>query len=184
MDMMETQAQSSQLKQIPDVSTKTKLWGGIIALAVVGIVIYGILTSEQRIELPTMLGTFTLTDQLTGDAAARMIDHLHGKGVTPTENLIGFYSGEGGRATLYVSRYTNESEPAQAMERMAKRVRQGNPIFGDYKERTVAGKRVAECYGMDQLHYFFSHGVTLYWLGVDPARAEKTIEELIRIVAN
>lgn len=162
---------------------KKKLWAIGITLAVVGIVIYGILTSEQRIEFPVMLGTFKLTNQLTGEAAMSMINHLHGKGVTPTENLIGFYSGEGGTATLYVSRYTNESEPAQVMERMAQRIRQGNPIFGDFKEHTVAGKRVAECYGMDQVHYFFSHGVRLYWLGVDPARAEETLEELMRIAA-
>ncbi len=164
-------------------SAKMKVWGGIIVLAVVGIVIYGILTSTQRIELPVMLGTFKLTNQLTGKAAMSMINHLHGKGVTPTENLIGFYSGEGGTATLYVSRYMNESEPAQVMERMTQRIRQGNPIFGDFKEHTVAGKRVAECYGMDQVHYFFSHDVRLYWLGVDPARAEETLEELMRLAA-
>lgn len=70
------------------------------------------------------------------------------------------------------------------MERMAQRIRQGNPIFGDYTERTVAGKRVAACVGMDQMHFFFSHGFTLYWLGVDPARAEETLEELIRTALN
>jgi hypothetical protein len=183
MDMPETQTQSSQSKQRPHVSAKMRVWGAIIVLAVVGIVVYGLLTSTQGIELPATLGTLTLTDQLAGDAAARMIDHLHGKGVTPTENLIGFYSGEGGTATLYVSRYTNESEPAQVMERMAQRIRQGNPIFGDFKERTIAGKRVAECYGMDQVHYFFSHDVRLYWLGVDPPRAEETLEELLRLLA-
>ncbi len=167
-----------------DHKAQGRVWGGIIVLAVVGIVIYGILTSTQRIELPVMLGTFKRTNQLTGEAATSMIDHLHGKGVTPTENLIGFYSGEGGTATLYVSRYMNESEPTHVMERMAQRIRQGNPIFGDFKEYTVAGKRVAECYGMDQVHYFFSHDVRLYWLGVDPARAQETLEELISTALN
>lgn len=175
---MQTESAPSQKRSVP--YSKAKLWVGLIVLAVVGIVIYGVLTSEQRIELPVRLATFTLTEQLTGDAAARMIDHLHGKGVTPAENLIGFYSGEGGTATLYVSRYPNESEPVRVMERMAQRIREGNPIFGDYTERTVAGKRVAACVGMGQRHFFFAHGVTLYWLGVDSARAEETLEELIR----
>lgn len=86
---------------------------------------YQFYSCEKKSDLPTRVSTFKLTNQLTGEAAMSMINHLHGKGVTPTENLIGFYSGEGGTATLYGSRYANESESTQVMERMAQRIRQG-----------------------------------------------------------
>jgi hypothetical protein len=151
-------------------------------LLILAVVVYVTTDNDERL-VPVALGELRLSERLSGAAAQELINHLHAKGVAPERNEVGFYRGPGGNATLYVSVYSTEANAAEAELQMARRIRQGNPIFGEYKERTVAGKRVSECYGMDQVHYFFSHDVRLYWLGVDPPRAEETLEELLRLLA-
>jgi hypothetical protein len=154
----------------------------ILALLVVVSVVY--VATYQRNErfVPETLGELQLGELLSGAAAQEMIDHLHAKGVTPAENEIGFYDAPGGKATLYVSVYANEADAGTAERKMAELIRAGNPIFGEYDERSIGDQVVHRCFGMGQEHFFFSVGTRLYWLGVDEPLAEQTLSELLKVV--
>ncbi|MBM2842029.1 MAG: hypothetical protein HW412_2557, partial [Bacteroidetes bacterium] len=68
------------------------VWRSSVAVVVAAGILFSILWNEEEaVSLPAKLGEMKLTQQLSGDAAQGMIDHLHGKGVTPQENFIGFY---------------------------------------------------------------------------------------------
>jgi hypothetical protein len=153
-------------------------WAIIVTVVVVGLTSYHLLTAEPEI-LPASLGELVLTGNLTGSTAQSMINHLHGKGIAPTGNVIGFYTGSAGNATLYVSVYSSREDATQAEEKMAERIRVGNPVFGEYREEEISGQPLVECRGLSQLHYFFSFGSTLYWLAVDESLARPTVERLI-----
>ena len=129
--------------------------------------------------LPARLGELSLVREISGDAGQQMIDRLHGKGVTPRESFIGFYEGEGSRATLYVSGYDDPNDALDVDRKMAGRIRAGNAVFGGYRERNIDGQQVSECVGMQQVHFFFSSGNSLYWLGVDPPIAWGTLISLL-----
>ena len=158
----------------------------VVILGAAGVVL--LLYSEKNEKgavLPAKLGEMKLAQQLSGEAAQGMIDHLHHKGVTPQENFIGFYEGNGarsplGQATLYVSVYADATVAKEVDRKMAQRIQAGNPVFGSFKEVHVAGQAVSECMGMGQVHCFFSRGSRLYWLGVDPPVAQRAVESLIR----
>ncbi len=134
--------------------------------------------------LPVKLGEMKLARHLGGEAAQGMIDHLHGKAVTPLESFIGFYEDNGAQATLYVSVYANASEATDVDRKMGQRIRTGNPVFRDIKDISVAGQAISECIGMGQIHYFFSRDAVLYWIGVDPPVAQQTLESLLHQIGN
>jgi hypothetical protein len=138
---------------------------------------YLVIESEEG--LPLQLGELTLYDERSGDDARQIIDRLHGKSVTPIENFIGEYAGPAGKATLYLSVYSGREEAVRIQQRMAGRIREGNSVFGQYTELTIADYPVAFCRGMGQAHYFFSSGMTVYWLAVDDAVSSTAIASLL-----
>lgn len=160
-------------------------WIGVTSAAIilVAVALFLFFRSEGKTNtLPADLGEMKLTQQLSGEPAQGMIDHLHGKGVTPRENFIGFYEGSGAQATLYVSVYADEAEAKEVYRKMAQRIQAGNPVFGSYKEVSVAGQPVSECMGMGQVHYFFFRGNRVYWLETDPSAAQRAAESLLNTI--
>ncbi len=151
-----------------------------LALLLLAVVLY-VATNENKERLvPETLGELQLGERLSGAAAQEMINHLHAKGVTPANNEIGFYHAPGGKATLYVSVYATAEDAAAGERKMAERIRSGNPIFGEYSERSSGNQIVHRCFGMGQEHFFFSVGTRLYWLAVDTPLAEATLGEVLK----
>jgi len=129
--------------------------------------------------LPSRLGELALMQERSGDAAQQMIDRLHGKSVTPSENVIGTYSGTSGDAVLYLSVYAGREEAVMAERKMADRIREGNSVFGELEQISIADHPVAYCKGMGQVHYFFSADTKVYWLAIDVAAAPTAIAGLV-----
>jgi hypothetical protein len=136
---------------------------------------------EQPPYLPAWLGEMKLVEQFDGATAQQMIDHLHGRGVTPRENLIGRYEGGAERAALYVSGYADAAEAEGVDGDMARRIGEGNAVFVGFAELRIAGRVVSVCTGMGQTHYFFASGSRLYWLAVDPSVDRQALESLLRV---
>jgi hypothetical protein len=86
-------------------TTHPWLWRFLPALLVVAVLAFFLYLrkGEQPPSLPARLGEMGLAEQFEGATAQWMIDQLHGRGVTPRENIIGLYEGGGVRAALYVS---------------------------------------------------------------------------------
>ncbi len=130
--------------------------------------------------LPKELGRLVLQEELSGEAARRVVDRMHGKAVAQEENVIGYYGDSAGGATLYVTLYETAGEASRVEGLMGDRIARGNPVFGHFRIIEVRGRRVAICYGMGQTHFFLSRGRALYWLAVDNEMAHETIQALVR----
>lgn len=153
-------------------------------LGVVCVVALIVVLWRNEPRLPSSIVSLELKRTLKGAAASAIIDHLHGKGVTPQSNLIGIYAGKQGSAVVYMSVYVSDAEVKNALGEMRSRISSGNPIFDHYSETKIQGHQVSSCLGQGQAHYFFSHEKQLYWLAVDNQVAPEAAEDLVRRVAD
>lgn len=134
--------------------------------------------------LPPQLGPWTLSASVTGEAARLEVEQLHGKalGEGITDAWVGQYGVEGGgqpHAMVWISRSPGEESARELLQRMTDRISEGSSPFTGL--RPMAGSPV-EGYaldGMGQTHYYFLVGTDLYWLAVDPDRAEAVLDDLI-----
>lgn len=163
---------------------RTLWWFSYAGLVVFGAVFSTSCSGEQLPVIPRELAGMRIRQQLSGAGARQMIDHLHGKEITPQENHVVVYGGQQHEATLYVSVYTNEFKAQEMLGNMARRVGAGNPVFTDYEEFSMSGREVSRCAGMGQVHYFFVRGRMLCWLAADPPVAETAVASLLRAVEN
>jgi hypothetical protein len=148
---------------------------------VAGVVLYPRLASTKN-PLPGQIGDLRLALQIKGEKARGIINEMHGKGVTPLENMIGEYKGAAGSATVYVSRYQTNSDAQETVERMLAGIEKGNTPFNNPRRLTVGSTDVSLCIGLGQAHYFFIMDKSVYWLAADAAVAQVTIVNLIRAV--
>jgi hypothetical protein len=151
----------------------------LVSLCAGAIVLPIILPAFVGPPFPGELGSLRLIRSVTGDDARAVVDRLHGMTVSQRQNSIGFFSGENGLATVYVSTYLT-AEEARSVERgMAGRIGAGNGVFGHYHRATVEGKDVSICYGVGQAHFFYSAGRRLYWLSADMPVAFEAVRALL-----
>ncbi len=150
-----------------------------IAALIIAAIVFAVATRDNNL-LPETLGSLRLEKRLKDAAARELINRLHSKGVTPTTNEIGFYFGLNGEATVYVSVYPTSESAAETAITMAARIREGNPVFGQYRVLKAGDLDVHRCRGMGQDHYFFSVGKDLYWLAADSPVAEAALEEVLK----
>lgn len=164
------------------VSKQALAVGAVIILALVVAVLLVPHFALRPLTLPPELGDLRLQQHIFGDEARRIINQMHGKGVTPRDNAIGIYGDETGTATLYLSVYDEAEEAAATLDRMIEGIKTGFTPFSDYELQTVDGQQVSYCTGDGQAHYFFAVGPSLYWLAVDFPVAEETLRALFRSI--
>ena len=134
-----------------------RLLTGSVALLV-------ITCSGDRPVLPETIAGLRLQEHLTGDAARRFVDRLHGRSVTPEDNEIGVYAGQAGRATVYVTRYADARQAESAGRRMTDRISPANSAFSGGEYLDVGGRQVYRCTGMGQIHFVLTDRQRLYWV--------------------
>lgn len=153
------------------------LAAGVLVLAIV------LVPRQSEARLPSSIASLKLIQSLSGREASALIDRMHAKGVSPRSNEIGVYMGEEGNATIYMSVYTSETDARSALKSMQLLISVGNPIFTNYVHEEILHQQVSSCFGQGQEHYFFALRNRLYWLAVDKQIAIKTIEGLLRTIA-
>jgi hypothetical protein len=160
---------------------KTK-W--IVLACVVGIVgvVYLILPRFIRkdLELPKALGSLVLREEVQGAKAQAIINKMHGKGVTPKDNMIAAYENGDGSATVYLSVYTNQAESQETIAQMVRGIEKGTSPFSELRTITIRGQEMSFCMGFGQTHYFFYIDNSVYWMTADFAVAEEAASELVR----
>lgn len=129
--------------------------------------------------LPKTLGSLEMTNEVRGDKARSIINQMHGKGVTPTDNIIGTYEGTGGTATMYLSNYETREQSQQVLAKMVGGIKTGFTPFSNYERMIIENIEVSFCIGSGQSHYFFCSGKSLYWLTADPAVAASALRTLL-----
>jgi len=150
---------------------------GIIALLALALLL--LQWPPSPLPFPTRFGDLEAQEILRGSEARSIVDEMHGKGVTPKENVIVRYEGARGRAVLYLSAYDAPTIARREMERMAGLIERGHPVFVHFRRLSIRDVPMCLCLGMGQAHYFFSFSRGVYWLAVDPAIAQETIVRFV-----
>ena len=139
--------------------------------------------TRDDLMLPRTLGSLEMRDEVRGDKARSIINQMHGKGVTPTDNMIGVYTSSTGTATIYLSEYDTPAQAEETSSQMVHGIEKGTSPFSDFKTLTIHGQEVSYCVGFGQAHYFFFVDESVYWLTADFGVAEEAATELIRAIS-
>jgi len=131
-------------------------------------------------DIPQELGSLALERAVVGDDARAIVDRMHGRAVTPSRSTVGIYSGPGGEATLYVSRYAHADSAAAVLEQMAERIERPGSPFDQLRLLPAARHRTYMCLGLGQAHFFFACREHLVWLSVDIPLALTTLDAVTK----
>jgi hypothetical protein len=123
--------------------------------------------SPSKDYLPETLGDQTLSKRITGEEAKEFVDNLHFQKVAAERNEIGFYEGERGPATIYITYYGSSDNAEADYQKMTEKISPENSVFigGEYLD--IEGKQVYRCFGMGQTHFVFAHQKELFWISVN-----------------
>lgn len=137
--------------------------------------------SEQPVDyaLPSVIAGMEITEGISGEEAARIVNRMHRGEVATRANFIGHYQGGGNTATYYVSLYESPDQAKAAMEAMATVMRQEGHGFSHLMKRTEQGTDFYMALGQGQAHYFFAKDNELAWLAVDIPVAEAAVKEIL-----
>jgi hypothetical protein len=151
-----------------------------IAGAIIGIVlaVVAVQFSLTGHGVPKILGTLSLAQAVSGSDARILVNKMHGRTVTPQDNVVGTYTGEEGSAKLYVSLYPSADSARHVARAMARRIESGIPPFEHFRTYEEGRDPVFMCLGLGQAHFFFVCNERLYWLASDVGVAEEALSQL------
>ncbi len=134
--------------------------------------------------LPEEFIGLRLTKKVTGKEARNFVNKLHGKTVTETENEIGYYSGNAGRALIYTSHYQKPESAEKYFGKMTKKISLGKSAFVSSEFIDVNGKKIFRTFGMGRSHYIFTYNKGLFWITVDTNLGIKFVREYLSYLKN
>jgi len=134
--------------------------------------------------LPEEFFGMQLTKRITGEEATKMINKLHHEPVTEVENEIGHYSGDNGRALIYISHYQKPEDPKKYYDKMTEKISLGESPFTGSEIIDISGKKIYRTFGMGQSHYIFTYNNELFWVSVGTLYGKKFIEEYLSYLSN
>lgn len=154
-------------------------WFVISGLLVVAVAIFVLPYFVRKdLALPKALGSMQLREEIRGERANTIINNMHGKRVTPKDNMIALYESDEGTATAYLSVYDSRTESETTFGQMVSGIEKGISPFADLRRMKIRGHDVAFCIGFGQAHYFFFVEESVYWLTADFAVAEEAVNGL------
>jgi hypothetical protein len=131
--------------------------------------------SEMKV-LPEELYGCQLKSTMSGEEAKAYVDHLHLQKVAYGVNEIGFYKGENGPITIYVTAYKNNAQASENYRKMTQKISPENSVFIAGEYLNIGEKDVYRCFGLGQTHLVFTQGKYLIWLSADTIRALKILD--------
>ena len=132
--------------------------------------------------LPEQFAGMERSNYLSGPAAKQFVDKMHHKSVTPENNEIGFYTGENGKATIYITHYLSNDEARAEYEKMIEKISPENSAFMGGEIMEIEGRSVYRCFGMGQTHFVFYRDKKLFWLSLNTMRANKLLGEYFALI--
>jgi len=149
---------------------------GVTAAIAVAVAVVQLTLSGHGV--PKLLGTLSLAQAVSGSDARVLVNKMHGRAVSPKDNVVGTYRGDEGSATLYVSYYPSADSARNVALAMARRIEAGVPPFEHFRTFEEGRNPVFMCLGLGQAHFFFVCNERFYWLASDIGVAEVALEQL------
>ncbi|MBU0561549.1 MAG: hypothetical protein KJ799_05135 [Bacteroidetes bacterium] len=138
--------------------------------------------SSKTEYLPQELFGLKMVSKLEGSEAKLFVNKLHFQSVTNLENEIGFYEGEKGRLTIFVTYYPDDEAAKNDELKMTAKISPDNSVFmmGDYLE--IEGKSIYRCFGMGQTHFVFADQSALLWISCETIWAKEFISNYLSLL--
>lgn len=168
----------SKFKNIPEFRIKiTGALGSLLMLLIMA----GCSNENQHDIMPASLAGKELHEKISGEKAATMIARLHQKPVAPAESAIGYYGKGENPTVLYVSRYDSEQRAQEVLTDMSNGIGKGSSGFWHHQTFDINDRKVHMVLGQGQVHYFFVKDHLLYWLAVQPEKAQPALSQLLDV---
>jgi len=139
--------------------------------------------SEATAVVPPALGGIPLTALQSGEEAIASVEELHGESLG--SDLIAAWVaqyGNGREASLWVSRSADQAGARALFARMTDKISQDTTPFTGLTPMAGSALEGYQLDGMGQKHFYFVAGTDLYWLSVDPQRAQPALADLTKTV--
>ena len=121
-----------------------------------------------------------LVQLITGKDALHTINKLHGKKINVASGMVGFYQGEGEKATIWVSESFSTDDAIQQTEVMIKMMRSSKRSpFSDYEEIGQDGVKIYSFKGMGQEHYIFRISKSIYWITANSGAIDELCKSIV-----
>ncbi|RMF96147.1 MAG: hypothetical protein D6734_04320, partial [Candidatus Schekmanbacteria bacterium] len=128
---------------------------------------------------PERIAGLELKDSILGRPALRELYRLHGKSVELKNGYVAQYSNGRDDATIYYSETQNEEKAKELIERMVKKISEGNRFFTGLREVKKDNQSLYWVVGMGQEHYFFRNGKRIIWIAADRDVIENVLSEYL-----
>jgi hypothetical protein len=121
-----------------------------------------------------------MSDSKTGEQAIEDVAQMHGKEFPVTYGAIAVYGNR--EITLWVSGAPSRDIALQMTNAMRRdKIAQGNSPFTPTKGLTDNDRTIYVLEGMGQTHYYFQSENRVIWLAVDPAFADKALQQILEV---
>ncbi|GAB4370739.1 MAG: hypothetical protein Kow0042_13120 [Calditrichia bacterium] len=125
--------------------------------------------------LPEQINNLKLEKKMLGEEAKNFVNKLHFQSVASEKNEIGFYQGEEGKATIYVTHYNSSEKAREDWKRMTEKISPKNSVFIGGDHFKVKGRMIYRCFGMGQTHFVFTNEKQLFWISVNTMIGQKIL---------
>ncbi len=129
--------------------------------------------------VPEKLAGMELQKTLLDEEAEKIVNQLHGKVVSGTENVVAYYENDNTKCELYISTFPDTIKALDVFHKMMWGVRRDTSIFKQFTPRLIGDQGIIMLFGLGQVHYFFTKGKEVYWLQADEEKAEEAIKDLV-----
>jgi hypothetical protein len=123
--------------------------------------------------LPKEIYGLKMDKKLSGKEANEFLSRMHSEEVGSTKNEIGFYSGDHGGATIYISFFEDKLQAQAEEKKMTDDISGGKSVFTNGVVFYIDGHKIFKCSGYSQTHFIFSKENNLYWLTADTEISRK-----------
>lgn len=133
--------------------------------------------NPAALALPRQIAGVGRTDYVTGPAAAREFENLHGKDFPITSGAVAIYGDN--QITIWAAGAPLEPVAAQLVRSMHDRIAEGRSPFAEVGTLQDRGRAVYVLEGMGQKHYYFQSKNLVIWLAAEPAIADRSLQEIL-----
>jgi hypothetical protein len=120
-----------------------------------------------------------LVEWVSGDAAIKAINKLHGMPIEVATGFIAHYKGPDEKATIWVSEAASEKLAEEQIAIMIQKMKDSSRSpFSHYRDLYVRDLKVIAFDGMRQTHYVFRDNTWVYWISADAERIDKILQHV------
>lgn len=145
------------------------------------ILLFAQCSKKESFPVPEKLGGLPLHQKVEGEKAREIIARLHVGNFQQGESMVAFYKNNNQVATLYISRFKNQSLADSMLQRMASKVGQEGTGFWHHLVLPLGEYTIHLTMGQGQAHYFFTQKNAVYWLASPMEKGSTMLSQILNI---